>query len=398
MKSLYIFTSAFPYSTIENFLEVEINYHVKYFDSVHIIPLAGKGTCREVPSKCHVYKPIFGEGIQTFIQKYKDILCFRAIPVEVSELFSSHAYRSKRKFLNWLKFSLDLNRFYHNKEIRKIRQQIRKDDVCYFYWGVGANLLSLILRDKCHLVSRFHGEWDLWEEMYGGYLPFRRRVAGILDCSAFISKIGKNYFDARYPNHETAVFPLGTENIGISPQSSDGVIRLLSCSSIYPLKRVDLICDVAEFIANQKIRVEWTHIGGGRDFEQLQKKVKSIDNPYLSIKLLGQVSSDGVKRYYENETIDVFINLSTNEGVPVSIMEATSCNVSVVATNVGATSEVVGKQCGILVSPNPTIKEVSDAVIDVVKRKEDFHPRSYWMQNYNASVNYDSFANMLFNL
>lgn len=55
---------------------------------------------------------------------------------------------------------------------------------------------------------------------------------------------------------------------------------------------------------------------------------------------------------YSEHPVDVFINLSTNEGVPVSIMEAISFDIPIVATDVGGTSEIVTDETGILVSSN----------------------------------------------
>lgn len=397
-KSLYLFTAGFPYTTIENFLETEILYLSKYFSKIYVTPLAGSDPARPMPDNCILCQPLYDDGINTFYKKYKDFLSFQALPTEISEFFNHKVFLSKAKFINWLKFSLQLNRLYNSKKIKKISQQISSDDVCYFYWGVGSNLLSIVLKGKCHMVSRFHGEWDLWEEKYGGYVPFRGRIAAILDREVFISNKGKNYFDKKYPNHNTVVFPLGTVDVGISRKSNDDIIRILSCSSVYPLKRVDLICKVAEELANRKFHIQWTHIGGGQDFEKLKKQVETINNPNLNIRLLGQVSSDRVSAYYTEESVDVFINLSTSEGVPVSIMEATSCDVPIVATNVGATSEVVNRVCGVLVSPNPTVNEVADAVLDVIKRNNELTPRLYWTQSYNADVNYNSFSQMLYNL
>ena len=45
--------------------------------------------------------------------------------------------------------------------------------------------------------------------------------------------------------------------------------------------------------------------------------------------------------YYKNNIIDIFINLSASEGIPVSIMDAISFGIPCIATNVGGTGEIV---------------------------------------------------------
>jgi len=44
-----------------------------------------------------------------------------------------------------------------------------------------------------------------------------------------------------------------------------------------------------------------------------------------------------VLNYYASNPVDVFINTSSSEGLPVSIMEAMSFGIPVIATNVGGT-------------------------------------------------------------
>ena len=71
-------------------------------------------------------------------------------------------------------------------------------------------------------------------------------------------------------------------------------------------------------------------------------------------------------------------------------MEAISCDIPVVATNVGGNSEIVVNETGMLVSSNPTPEEVADALSTVLRGS--YTPREFWNNHYNASVNYEAFA------
>ena len=53
--------------------------------------------------------------------------------------------------------------------------------------------------------------------------------------------------------------------------------------------------------------------------------------------------------YYNTYEIDLFVNLSTIEGVPVSIMEAQSSGIPVLATDVGSSKEIVDDDNGFLI-------------------------------------------------
>jgi glycosyltransferase involved in cell wall biosynthesis len=142
-----------------------------------------------------------------------------------------------------------------------------------------------------------------------------------------------------------------------------------------------------------KLKIEWTHIGDGVDFKEIKVKAETNQCKHLTINLLGRLKHDDVIRYYQSHSVDAFINLSTNEGVPVAIMEAISFNIPVIATNVGSTSEIVTDETGMLVSPNPSPTEVAEALYGLLN--STLNPRAFWESHYNAEKNYSAFANKL---
>lgn len=108
------------------------------------------------------------------------------------------------------------------------------------------------------------------------------------------------------------------------------------------------------------------------------------------------LSHDQVMNYYKEHHFDVFINMSTNEGVPVSIMEAASFGIPIIATNVGGTSEIVQPSVGMLLSSNPTIDEICKTIEEVLSG--NYSPREFWKTHYSAEGNYKRFAQFLKNI
>jgi colanic acid/amylovoran biosynthesis glycosyltransferase len=101
--------------------------------------------------------------------------------------------------------------------------------------------------------------------------------------------------------------------------------------------------------------------------------------------------------WYRQHQPDIFINVSSSEGIPVSIMEAMSCGVSAIATNVGGTAEIVNDENGILLNPNPTIREVSEAICFFANLNEENKKRFSqaaklkWENDFNSEKNYLNF-------
>ena len=394
MKSLYLFTYQYPYGSKEGFAGDELAFVARKYNKVFIVPEidSDDNTIRQIPDNCVVIKPDCKRRSR-FLRFIYGIFSFRTIGFVLRDFLDNAVYKDSSRLKAWATNTLMLNNLLHSQKYRKIEKQLNKADVCYFYWGVGRNALSLLWNKKAHIVSRFHGDWDLWEESYHGYVPFRKAIAMSLDVAAFISKKGENYFKQRYPACKTAVFPLGSKDCGIGPKKDNvkGVIKVVSCSTMWKLKRVDLIFESLNSVKGYQI--EWTHIGDGPEFDAVRQKVEQNKKDHLKVNLTGGLKHEDVLKYYQTHHVDLFMNLSTSEGVPVSIMEASSFNIPVLATDVGSTFEAVTKQVGELVSPNSTPDEVADTIEKMLHT--NYSPRTYWETHYNAEVNYNAFAEML---
>lgn len=393
MKQLFLFTASYPFGNTESFLEDEIHYLSSSFEKVIIVPLIGANIqTREVPDNCVVYSPIVKSKLSQYT---KGLFSLRALPVFIEDFFSKKVYRNTRRLKTWFIAYILSSNILKATHVREIFKKINSNDICYFYWGKGANVLSFFYKGKAKFVSRFHGEWDLWEETSGGYGPIRDKIANSLDRIVLISQKGKLYFDNKYPGHNTIVCRLGSKDYGIKRLKSEDKIHVVSCSTVYPLKRVPLIYESVKELANDGYHVCWTHLGGGPNFEELKDLIERRTIPNLECTLIGNVSHNRVMDFYCKNSCDVFINMSTNEGVPVSIMEAISFDIPIVATNVGGTSEVVTSETGVLVGKNPLPTEVANAIKSILNNLEHYAPRSFWLKYYNADINYANFSKLL---
>ncbi len=390
---LYLFTGKYPYGlTIEGYLELELLYLSKRFSKIVIVPTRGENYIREVPKNCEVLPPVFPSKFEFLL---RGLYSRRAFCFIWKDFIKHGVFLSWKKMGVWIKGSLVTNNLINSKTIKKIEGNLHSNDVCYYYWGKWSNVLSYFWKKKCHNVSRFHGGWDLWEEDYGNYAPFRSTIANSLDEAFLISDLGYGYFSKKYKGVESSLARLGTADFGCKRDIGDSVIRLLSCSSIYPIKRVPLILTSVITYAKQNPnkQIVWAHLGGGEGYKSIKKAAESVKEKNLTIKLPGQMKHDEVLQYYKKYNPDVYINLSTTEGVPVAIMEAISFNVPIVATNVGSTCDIVNEKTGLLISSNPDMEEVARAIDTVMEKK--LSPRQFWEDSFSAEKNYGKFASRL---
>jgi glycosyltransferase involved in cell wall biosynthesis len=109
------------------------------------------------------------------------------------------------------------------------------------------------------------------------------------------------------------------------------------------------------------IPVIWKHIGDGPLINEMKELVKKYG---LKDKFLfeGFVNTGVINELYTNNAIDLFVNTSSSEGVPVSIMEAFAAGIPVLATNVGGTSEIVDDTVGNILPENVTPQELANTI------------------------------------
>ncbi|MBA3900251.1 MAG: glycosyltransferase, partial [Bacteroidetes bacterium] len=106
--------------------------------------------------------------------------------------------------------------------------------------------------------------------------------------------------------------------------------------------------------------------------------------------------------FYEENYVDLFINVSETEGIPVSIMEAQSAAIPVLATNVGGTSEIVDNENGFLIDKDFEVAKIAESIekyfTSHFSHQEEKRKKSYqnWQKKYDAKKIYAEFAEKIF--
>lgn len=118
---------------------------------------------------------------------------------------------------------------------------------------------------------------------------------------------------------------------------------------------------------------KWFFYGNGPLLNELQKKVKEL-NLINHCFFFGNIDHQKLLNKYKNNEVDIVISPSISildvfEGIPVSLMEAMSYEVPVIATDCGGTKELVDGQSGILVNQKDS-EAVAHAIIKLADKPE----------------------------
>jgi glycosyltransferase involved in cell wall biosynthesis len=128
---------------------------------------------------------------------------------------------------------------------------------------------------------------------------------------------------------------------------------------------IDTLIEGAKTAIKKNPRLVFIVVGKGPDFTQVKGKIEQL-GIQENFRLTGFVSDEDLPVYYN--TADFFVLPSkSGEGLPLVALEAMSCGVPVIATDVGGTSEVMNEDYGKLVPPNSP-EALAEAILEFSQR------------------------------
>ncbi len=402
-RKIAIFTEFYPYGQGEEFLENEIKIAEKYFEDIAIITFNknSKNLTKYVPKNATIFP------IRKYIGKWdfflKCLIGFFSLDVWKQTIICIRE-RGWSSFPSGLKCSvIEYSRL--SVLIANEGRWAGQYDVYYSYWLTG--LASYLALRKAHIngtiFSRTHG-YDCFYER--GFHAHRKEQFAYLDRIFTISEAGKADLIMQGCKPERIrTFRLGVikPNDIINPYVKSIKKTIVTCSSIIKLKRLDLLVEALSMIND--IEIHWVHFGDGvlKDSLVSLTKGKLGDKENITYDFKGWVSQVKILEFYQNYSIDLFLNCSDVEGIPVSIMEALSYGIPCIARDVGGNREIVSNDNGLLLQNCCSAEELKFAIIKLLTLSQERYItlRNNALNTYgnmfDANKNYTAFFEEMVN-
>ncbi len=398
-KELILITNRYPYYPGEEFLTKELSYLAAEFGKIHLIPVNVEETNRKRELESNVIVHLLPELLQKKrLKKVSALLDPQGLKWFKEELANARPFGTKGigKLASWLSVAEELR-----DNIEKIIGERGNNTAfaVYSYWLSLAGGAAMVKERNPSVtaVSRGHGG-DVYEDRHNPpYLPLKHAVINGLDKVFLISENGFQHIaNQKGSKDKLEVARLGTEYAGKRYESGEEGFQLLSCSYMVPVKRIPLLI---EALSKCKAKIEWTHIGDGPEKEAIESAASELPKN-IKATFTGNLQHDKVLEYYQTHHVDLFINVSESEGIPVTIMEAYSFGVPALATDVGGTSEIVNDQSGVLVRKDISPEELAGKIDELASDMESMYKKrnaafQLWDSRFNAEKNYRKFANDL---
>ena len=387
--NLFLFTKSFPFGKGETFLESEINVLSNNFKEVHIFPWDRELIQRKIPSNCIIHSLTFNEtkGLKSIIINNLFLLV-RTILLDIKSNINRKALLRPKAYFNDL-----IRALFEGQELKRYINKNFNDTnaLLYTYWfSHWTVLLSFIKEKNQSLVTRSHGYDFNLERNNIGYFPFRPIAYKKISCNYNVSSFGSNYLKRIHHSEKEKirVSYLGVQNQSILSKHRSNV--LVSCSNVISLKRNALIVDVLKEMTEE---IHWVHFGEGELLNDLKIKCKELPSN-IKVTLKGHLKNSEIIEWYKNNEYNSFIHLSESEGLPVSMMEAQSFGMPIIACKVGGVGEIVNEVTGYLLPKNFTIDEAINGIKKVMKFSQEkrINIQKEQQKTFSAEKNFNDFA------
>ena len=401
MSKLFVFTNAFPYGYREPYLESEVEYY-KSFNAVTVISLQiksnEKSVLRKIPGNIKVL-PVFFASKYIYIFNTISTLRDKNLYIEFFKLLKTKRLGVK----SLVKLFVFFSRAHYEANIikSKLSKKDFDDSVFYIYRFDYQPYVALLLRDYFNIhnriYSRAHG-YDLYEYRHPfDYIPMREFLLKNLYKVFPCSEDGTRYLKKNYSEYKDKICTkyLGTQDHGIQVYKEKEYFHIISCSNVVSIKRLDLIIKALSRINLHKIK--WTHFGDGDLMKDIVSQAINLPENII-VDFKGNIDNIDLLKNYEQNYYDLFINVSSTEGIPVSIMEAMSFGIPCLATNAGGTAEIVQNDVSGKIIPIDVSADEIACTIEffICMDKKEYlimrkNARRLWNEKFNAARNYRSF-------
>lgn len=390
---LYCFTTAYPFSKAVDwtFIHPQVEHLRRVFDPVVFFPYYKQGELGILP-----------EGIKVDLsfldlrkQRVVNPLNWLGMCVEVVRHGECNC------------LATDLRRIIvGGMTIRAVARWVRRfarqnPEPAMFY----TTALSPVTLGLCRGLSGHSGKivvsrcigGDVREDQHpNGRIPYINAMVGMVDWLFPVSSYLRSYLSKKFPDMSGKVtinYNGVTDMRGMVPSSSDGILRILSCGMMVPLKRYDLLAkglvELAKLVPGRQF--EWRHMLLGALDAEVESILQKGSPKNLKTQFITGVRD--VRLHYQKQKIDLMVHVSRSEGFSMAVAEALSCGIPVLATDCGGMADMVDDSVGRLIPNDIEPCQLADFLWDMLKEPEKLSAmkdaaRSRWQQVANADRNY----------
>ncbi len=409
-KQLILFTYDYPFGKSEKtFLEYELNQLSNDFDKIEIINQ--KNFKEKISFNFPNFKNIkFNDNFAKKITFNSLALTFFS-KVIFEKIFWKQIFLIvfKKNFLRKLKMCINEMTLSFILENFICREKSANDKIIFYSFWSNFTLITFSRIRKIFKNSKFISR-TLGSDLNGyikddNFVPYKNTKFLSLDKIFLLGEYQKKNLQNLDLNNKIEICPLGVYEQKINYKDQliiNEPITFISCGNLIEIKNNLLMIDfISEFNKITERKIKFILIGDGN----LKKKIiyNLNKNPKITYQHYDRV--DNFVDFLKKNQVHFFLNFSSQEGMPFTIMEAMSCGIPAIASNIKPNEYLVENKGYILNLENyvNSSKILFKEIDKDLKNINNYHNKSLksyeFIKNNLINVNcYSKFKKILYNI
>ena len=307
----------------------------------------------------------------------------------ITHKFFVHKYFKTQLSCDVAVFHAELECYYYIKQKKKTKINSK---IVLFLHNDGIPLQMYLIYYPCISNSWY----------YRVLLNRYKYILNNVDKCAFICKAGMDNCQLFFPFVKEKAFLIvngitdfdDNERVNIKAikkENNHSVLKLVSVGSVSIRKGQRYIINaMARLTLEERAKIHLDIVGDGPDY-QICKQIVDKEHLNDNVKFWGAINNHEV--YKVLAASDLFVLLSSNEGLPISIIEAMRMGLPIISTKVSGIPELLSYNNGILLNCNHREEET----YDILKRALAFDWKEMGKNSRQAYEKYYTFDRMLDN-
>ena len=351
-KKIIIFTNDYPTGdSEETFIKFELSNLSKHFKEIEIIPQNNLGKVKKFNKNISINYELSEQFTKKNIILYilfHTLFSLKFYIEILANLFRKNFFsKLKMIIIEITKSEIALNWILKNKKHKE------ENIIFYSFWSDYLLITFEKLKKNSNIktISRVLGS-DLNGYIENDdYVPYIKNKFYSLDKLIVLANFQKKkLLKARLIDEKKIIIsPLGIYKYQNKIKKLNiNEIRFLSCNNFIKIKNtIKMIKFVKTFSKHTKKRIRFYIIGKGEEYNRIKSELE-LSKKLFEYKLIKKVKN--LPKFMIINKINFFMNFSSQEGMSFSVMEALSCGIPVICSNIDANKNLVNKKRGYLIN------------------------------------------------
>ena len=278
-------------------------------------------------------------------------------------------------------------------KLKKIVKEF-SPDIIHAHYASSYGILSYLLNFKPTIISVWGS--DIYDFPNRNFVNkwILKKVIKSADSICSTSDAMREIIRSDYNREDCYLTPFGVDIDKFVPSNTNQeTFTVGTIKSIESYNGIDSIIDAAKILVNDMhmSNIQFLIVGKGTLLEFMKEKCRKY-NLDKNIKFTGYILHEDIVKYFQK--LSVFIAVSTRESFGVSILEAASCGIPAITSNVGGLPEVNEHlKTGYIIEANDS-KTLSEKIIKLynhesLRKKMGKHARKRVIDKFNWAQNFE---------